>query len=161
MEIERKFLVKEMPDLDNLKPIGYERYYLSEDESSIVRIQKKGDKYEREIKKSISNLEHEKVKECISEEEFDELKLGRDADGIIREGYQLSSNPDISLKIYRGRFEGLVRVEVEFSSREDAEAFVPLAWMGTEITTSPLGADARLSHLNKEEFLNLLANFGV
>ena len=156
MEIERKFLVKEIPDLSGIRPISYERYYLSTDESSVVRIQKRGDKYEYETKKNISHLEYEKTKRLISGAEFEALKQVKASEGIMRDGYQISSKPDISIKIYHGRFEGLVRAEVEFSSREEAEAYIPAVWMGIEITHSPLGVDARLLHLSKEEFLSLL-----
>lgn len=156
MEIERKFLVKELPDLSDIKPVRYERYYLNKDGQTVERIQKKGDVYEFETKKTISHLEHDKKKRYISQDEFERLREGKEADGIVRDGYTLSVDPEVSIKIYHERFEGLVRVEVEFSSREAAEAYIPESWMGTEITTSPLGADARLLHLTRDEFLGLL-----
>jgi CYTH domain-containing protein len=156
MEIERKFLIKEMPDLSGIKAVGYERYYIKKDGEAVERIQKKGDSYEYETKRTISHLEHEKEKRRITREEFEELKRGKENEGIIRDGYLLSSNPDVSIKIYHGRFEGLSRVEVEFSSKEEAEKYVPQSWMGTEITVSPLGADSRLLHLSRDEFLSLL-----
>jgi|GEM_PF-1725678 len=40
-EIERKFLIKEMPNLENLKPTYYERYFLFRSEKIEIRIQKK------------------------------------------------------------------------------------------------------------------------
>lgn len=156
MEIERKFLVKELPDLSDIKPVRYERYYLNKDGPSVERIQKKGDRYEFESKKTISPLEHDKQKRYINQDEFEHLRKGKEADGIVRDGYMLSTNPEVSIKIYHDRFEGFVRAEVEFSSKEAAEAYVPESWMGAEITTSPLGADARLLHLTKDEFLSLL-----
>jgi adenylate cyclase len=156
MEIERKFLVKELPDLSDIKPVRYERYYLNKDGQSVERIQKKGDRYEFETKKTISPLEHEKQKRYISQDEFEQLREGKEADGIVRDGYMLSANPEVSIKIYHGRFEGLVRAEVEFSSKEEAGVYVPENWMGTEITTSPLGADARLLHITRDEFPSLL-----
>lgn len=156
MEIERKFLVKELPDLSGIKPIRYERYYLNKEDRLVERIQKKGDRYELETKKTISHLEHDKQKRYISQEEFESLRKGRESEGINRDGYAVSFAPDISIKVYHDRFEGLVRAEVEFDSKEEAEAYLPERWMGTEITTSPLGADARLLHLSKDEFLSLL-----
>lgn len=156
MEIERKFLVKELPDLSGIAPIRYERYYITKDGPLVERIQKKGDKYEFESKKTISPLEHDKNKRYITQEEFEHLRRGKEEEGIIRDGYLLSENPEVSVKIYHGRLEGLARAEVEFSSKEEAEAYIPESWMGEEITTSPLGADARLLHLSSQEFASLL-----
>ena len=157
MEIERKFLVKDLPDISGIQPIVYERYYLKSEGDTVVRIQKKNNKYEYETKKTISDLEHEKNKHAIAESEFEDLKVGNDANEIIRESYELSLNPNVSIKIYHGRFEGLMRVEVEFSTKEEAEKYVPPSWMGEEITTTSLGADAWLLHLSQDEFERLMA----
>src|SRR3989344_9376088 len=111
MEIERKFLINGMPDLSGIKPISYERYYIKKDGETVERIQKKGDSYEYETKRTISHLEHKKEKRRITQKEFAELKRGKEDEGIIRDGYLLSSNPDVSIKIYHGKFDGLARVE--------------------------------------------------
>lgn len=156
MEIERKFLVKSLPDISQIQPIRYERYYLRSDVGTQERIQKKGDKYEREILRTISNLQRTKEKQTITQEEFDELKKGKENEGIIRDSYLLSNNPNTSIKIYQGKYKGLMRAEIEFESEEEAKAYMPELWMGNEITHSPLGQDARLLHLTQDEFKNLL-----
>jgi CYTH domain-containing protein len=69
-EIERKFLVKERPNLDNIEPIKYERYFLRDIDNKQVRIQRKGDKYELEKKTKIDDFEYEKEKSIITENEF-------------------------------------------------------------------------------------------
>lgn len=153
MEIERKFFIKEMPDVSKMTPIRYERYYLRRDVDVEERIQKKGDKFEYEIKKKISDLERTKDKRQISEEEFYRLKPVS-GEVIIRDSYKLSNS--VSIKIYHGRFEGLRRAEVEFDSKEDALAYTPESWMGEEITTTPLGKDSLLLGLSQQEFLDLL-----
>lgn len=160
MEIERKFLVKEIPNLEGIKSIPYERYFVKIDPESQERIQKKGDSYEYEIKRVVPGVgnvsQHLKEKRTINKEEFDNLKEGKENEGIIREGFNISSNPDVSIKIYHGRFEGLVRAEVEFENSEEAEKYIPESWMGEEITNYPLGMDSRLLHLSREEFNSLL-----
>lgn len=160
MEIERKFLIKEMPKLEGIKSIPYERYFIKIEPEYQERIQKKGDVYEYEIKKAVHGAgnisKHQKEKRYISKEEFENLKQGKENEGVIREGFNISSNPDVSIKIYHGRFEGLVRAEVEFDSVEEASSYVPEAWMGEEITHSPLGMDSRLLYLTEEEFGDLL-----
>ncbi|MFH1399401.1 MAG: hypothetical protein ABIG95_04805 [Candidatus Woesearchaeota archaeon] len=91
----------------------------------------------------------------ISKEEFEKLKR-ISTKAIIRDSYLFSDNPNISIKIYHGNYEGLVRAEVEFLSEKEARAFEPLEWMGEEITESDLGKDARLVKLGKHEFRELL-----
>ena len=46
--------------------------------------------------------------------------------------------------------------EVEFDSVEEMEKFTPLSWMGTEVTETALGKDARLVDLDEEHFKSLL-----
>lgn len=154
-EIERKFLVVTMPDLSGQEPIRYERYYLNRSDNVEERIQKKGDVYEYEKKEKISDLEHTKETHPISEEEFESLKT-RASEAIIRDGYMISKNPDITIKIYHGKHEGLVRAEVEFGSLEEAQAFTPPTWMGKEITGTPLGKDSGLLDLSEEQFKEML-----
>ncbi len=154
-EIERKFFVATMPDLSGKEPIPYERYYLRREGGVEERIQKKGDAYEYERKEKISDLQHKKETRAISQEEFESLRLGV-GDAIIRDGYMISNNPDITIKIYHGKHEGLVRAEVEFDSLEEAQAFVPPEWLGKEITGTPLGKDSGLLDLNEEQFKEML-----
>ncbi|MEN9921948.1 MAG: hypothetical protein RL097_224 [Candidatus Parcubacteria bacterium] len=153
MEIERKFLIKAMPDLLGITPVRYERYYLKREAGVEERIQKKGTKFEHEKKTLISTLERTREKREISEEEF--LRLKKEAgEAIVRDGYGLGNNT--SIKIYHGRFEGLLRVEIEFATKEDALAYKPEQWMGDEITASPLGRDSTLLDLSESEFLSLV-----
>lgn len=154
-EIERKFLVKEMPDLTGLKPLHYERYFIQRGLDVEERVQKKGNIFEREKKVTISSVESKKEKEIISENVYNELKE-RALDAIIRDAYLLQMSPNVSLKIYGGRFNGLVRAEVEFTSIEEANAFIPFAWMGKEITDSPLGRDSKLIDLAENQFQELI-----
>jgi len=73
-EIERKFLIKEMPDLSSYESVFYERYYIYKDGNIELRIQKKGEKYEIERKEIVNKLKAEKTKLMISESEFEKLK---------------------------------------------------------------------------------------
>ncbi len=154
-EIERKFLIKEMPDISNLKSLSYERYFLFRNPSVEIRIQKKGDKYEFERKTTESNLSAKKYKFELTKEEFEKLKK-QSNESIIRESYKISETPEITIKIYQGKFEGLKRIEVEFSDEKEAQEFHPLEWFGKEITNSSLGRDSKLIDLSDEEIKNFL-----
>lgn len=154
-EIERKFLISKMPDLSNFEPVMYERYYVYRDGKIEMRVQKKGTQYEIERKEMVNTLKAIKTKMVISKPEFETLKkLGTEA--IIREGYFISSNPDVSIKIYHGRHEGLNKIEVEFKSEEEAKAFQIPDWYGEEITDSIVSRDSKLLDLTEEEIKNFL-----
>lgn len=159
MEIERKFLVKSLPDFGDQKSVWYERYYLERGNGVEKRIQKKGDKYEFEELNEISELTRNKVKKEITEAEF--VRLKADAkESIIRESYLLADSiPEISVKIYHDKFEGLIRAEIEFDSEEEAINFKQPSWFGVEITNTPLGRDSRLLDLTTEEFSKLLKDY--
>ena len=154
-EIERKFLIKRMPDLSNFESVIYERYYIYRSDIVEMRVQKKGEKFEIERKEMVSGLSAEKTKLVISEPEFEKLKqLGSEA--ILREGFFISSKPDVSIKIYHGKHEGLKKIEVEFGSEDEARAFQIPDWYGAEITDSIVSRDSKLLDLSEEEFKNFL-----
>jgi len=154
-EIERKFLVKEMPNLDGFKPLSYERYFLFKNRFVEIRVQKRGDIYEFERKENQNNLSTKKIKFEISRDEF--LKLKENSVNFIRrKSYIISKNPSITIKVYDEKHCDLRRIEVEFDSELDAEKFVPLKWFGKKITNSKLGRDSKLIDLSKEEILDLI-----
>lgn len=155
-EIERKFLVKKLPYLSDKTKQSYERYYLCRGNGVDIRIQKRNDVYELERKSETPNLGRETQKFEITKEEFEVLKR-YSSEAIMRESYLISESPEITIKIYHGRFEGLVRAEVEFNSVNEDKTFTPLEWMGEEITDTPLGRDSRLLGLSDKEFKDLLS----
>lgn len=154
-EIERKFFVRKMPDLSGIKPLHYERYFLKRENGVEERISKVNDKYIYERKTEVSELEREREKKEISEQEFNQLKE-KASEAIIRDRYEISSNPEITIQVYQGRFEGLIRAEVEFETEEEAKFFTPLPWMGKEMTSLPIARDSKLLDLNNEEFQECL-----
>lgn len=163
-EIERKFLVKDNSPIDKIdsrKFTRYERYYLVNDAGLEVRIQKKGTKCEFEVKLGTSSLTRKGEKYEITDAQFEVLKTKAIGEGIIRDGCIAfkGMNPPISVKIYHGKFEGLMRAEVEFESEEAAQKFNPPAWCGKEITDTDLGRDSRLLKLSKEDFDKLLSQY--
>lgn len=154
-EIERKFLLKSLPNLDLLEWIHYERYFIFINDKVEIRIQKKWEKFEFERKEKENIVSYNKEKFEISKEEFDFFKMMA-TESIIRDSFSISKTPNISIKIYHWKFEGLVRVEVEFENKKQAENFIPLEWFWNEITDSPLWKDSTLLNLSQKEFLKLI-----
>ena len=155
-EIERKFLVKRIPNLSGKTKQSFERYYLYRGVGVDARIQKVKDRFEFERKSLNTRLGSGIQKFEITRKEFDTLKK-HSGGAIIRDSYLISENPEVTIKIYHERFEGLIRAEVEFASEEDAQRFTPPDWMGKEITDTPLGRDSRLLDLADKEFKELLS----
>lgn len=155
-EIERKFLVKTMPDLACIKPEKFERYFIFKRGNAELRIQRRDNVYELERKETLNNLKAVKSVLTITKAEFEKLKQLQIGSAIIRDSYNLSSNPDISIKIYHGDYEGLKRVEVEFHSETDAKSFKAPDWFGKEITGWPVSRDSGLLDITREQLLDLI-----
>lgn len=158
--IERKFLIKRLPNISNLTPLHYERYILPLISSKERRIQHIDNQYELDEVEIITTgpvLIRKLVKRIINYKEFKEL-AEQSIGEINRDSYLLSKNPNLTLKIYEGLYKGLVRVEVKFESEEEAKSFKPLDWFGLEITELSLGRDSQLVRLSQEDFKRLLSN---
>lgn len=157
LEIEKKYLIRKMPNLDKFSKLEYERYFISDDPKNQVRVQRKNDIYEIEKKIEIASNEYKKEKKKITKAEFD--KLITDCNNVIkRDSYLICESPNITIKIYHGKYEGLARVEVEFLSRDELENFEVPDWFGREITNDDIGMDARLIKLSRDEFLKKILN---
>jgi len=142
--LTRRFIINSLHNLNLSDPIRYERYYINDK----LRIQKKDNKYQKEILDDYNNI-IEKVD--IAEIEFLNLKKNSNSE-IIRDSYLFLEDNRISIKRYLGKYLGLYRVEVTFYSLNEEKEFIKEKWMGQEITNSPLAFDKYLSKLSDNEF---------
>lgn len=134
IEIERKFLVKEFPDnLNSYEKIDMTQGYLNTD--PVVRIRKENDDYVLTYK-GRGLLLHSEYNLPLNKEAFEHLL--KKCDGIIisksRYKIPLSGKLIAELDIFSEDLEGLTLIEVEFSSVEEADAFIPPAWFGADVT---------------------------
>lgn len=153
MEIERKFLIKNLPDIEQTAGVHYERHFLFIGNDAEIRIQKKGEVYELERKGRNNSISNEKIKLPLTKEEYDYLKKFCSL-SLERTSYFLDEHT--SIKVYHGTFSGLLRAEFEFASVSDANEFLKPEWCGSEITQSELGRDSKLIQLSEAAFKNLL-----
>ena len=157
-EIERKFIINNLPKLNLENKLIYKRYFIYSNEGVEIRIQQKGNQFELERKEKVTNLVSKKDKIIISNGEFEFFKSIVIKE-IIRDGYIIYENDvKIDLKVYHGNFEGLIRAEVEFATEEEAQNFLIPKWFDKEITDSPLGRDSKLVDLSINEFNKILGN---
>ena len=145
MEIERKFLVKELPDnLDSYEQKRISQGYLCT--NPVLRIRRSNEDYFLTYKSHglIAREEHEFG---IPQEAFEHLL--RKVDGTlidkIRYLIPLEDGHVAELDIFQGTLAPLRLVEVEFESLEDAENFVAPEWFGDDVSDSGKYHNSNLS----------------
>jgi CYTH domain-containing protein/CHAD domain-containing protein len=133
-EIERKFLVAEMPRPES-GGRAIEQGYLALDERGEVRLRRIGG--ERRLTAKVgAGLEREEVEVPIDPASFEELwplTAGRRV-RKVRHVVPLAEELSAEIDVYGGALLGLLTVEVEFDSRAAARSFSPPDWFGEELT---------------------------
>ena len=121
MEIERKFLVKEMPDLKQYSFHCMEQGYLNTD--PVVRVRKEYDNYYLTYKGK-GLLAREEYNLPLNENGY--YHLVEKADGVIirKKRYLIPFKKYIiELDVFEEPYENLIIAEVEFESEEEANEF--------------------------------------
>ena len=134
MEIERKFLIEELPE-DLILPAGteFEQGYLCT--GPVVRIRREGDAYWLTIK-SQGMMIREEYNIPMSADAYYHLLPKVDHSLIHKTRFRipLDETHTIELDQFHGVLAPLLMAEVEFTSPEDAEDFIPPHWFGREVT---------------------------
>jgi CYTH domain-containing protein len=141
MEIERKFLIKDLPfSLSDFKHREIIQAYLTEigahPERRIRKVTDSGvSKYFLTEKEGSGMVREERERE-ISAEEYSALRKNIIASDITKKRYFIPINGSLTveLDIYGGSLSGLAVAEVEFGSAEEAMSFEIPNWFGAEIT---------------------------
>ncbi len=132
MEIERKYLIKELPDLTKYRFVAIEQGYLNT--KPVVRIRKKDNQYILTYKGS-GLLAHEEIEAQLTADAYYHLLEKIDGHPITKKRYLIPLDPyTIELDVFEGHMDGLIMAEVEFPTIEEAEAFIPPEWFGEEVT---------------------------
>lgn len=145
MEIERKFLVANLPDhLDRFPHSHLEQGYLSV--SPALRIRRHDDKYIFTFKNG-DGLSREEFEAPLTEESFLHLKTKTDGNWIEKTRYFIPAEGGltIELDVFHGSLAPLVYAEVEFPSEAAANAFIPPVWFGKDVTLLPEYQNSALS----------------
>lgn len=133
MEIERKFLVKELPNLNSYPHKKVVQGYISTD--PVIRIRQMNDTYCVCVK-SQGHMIREEFEMSITKEQCDALWAKVENAPIEKTRYFIPIENDLTaeLDLYKGPLHGLLTVEVEFPSPSDASNFTPPSWFGEDIT---------------------------
>jgi len=146
-EIERKFLVKWLPDnLKRSRSFVIEQGYLaSESAGRQVRLRKTGRSASLTFKvRRGTHREEREIK--LSPKQFAALWPGTTGRRLRKVRYEIPwENVLIELDIYRGRHAGLVVAEVEFPDRARYRRFKAPWWFGREVTGEKRYSNVRLA----------------
>jgi CYTH domain-containing protein len=146
MEIERKYLIEQLPE-------GYEAFPCQDMEQAylctepVVRIRRAGEDYYLTYKGK-GLLVREEYNLPLTKEAYEHLLTK--ADGIIltKRRYRIpieGTDLTIEMDIFSGRYEGLILAEVEFPDEASAMQFTPPEWFGRDVTFSGEYQNSRLS----------------
>ena len=150
MEIERKYLVKKLPqDFASYPKQKISQGYLNT--QPVVRIRRSNEDYYLTYKGD-GLMAREEYNLPLTVDAYTHLLKKADGNIITKTRYLIplqnnNLNKDllIELDVFEGKFEGLYLAEVEFSSEEDADAFAPPDWFGEDVTLDGTYHNSRMS----------------
>ena len=148
LEIERKYLIKNLPD--NLS--DYECHTLIQgylNTSPVVRVRKEDDSYYLTYKGS-GLLAREEYNLPLDEHSFLHLIGKADGNVISKQRYKIPYAVSekmftIELDVFDAPFAPLVIAEVEFTDENEANAFISPDWFDKEVTYDPEYHNSNLS----------------
>ncbi|MGN1165695.1 MAG: CYTH domain-containing protein [Lachnospiraceae bacterium] len=136
MEIERKYLIKKLPDNITSFPFRIiEQGYLNT--SPVIRIRKDNDRYELTYK-SGGLMIREEYNLPLDQISYEHLCHKIDGRMIKKKRYMipLSETLTIELDVFQEDLAPLIIAEVEFPDEASALSFTPPDWFGEDVTFS-------------------------
>jgi CYTH domain-containing protein len=158
MEIEQKFLVKYLPEnLHQYECHRIEQAYLCS--GITIRIRKIDEQYiftykKPQISKNLVNI-NEEIELYLDQKSYDHLSLKKDGFIVKKRRYiiPLQLGLKAELDIFEDRLNGLVIVEVEFSSEKEIFSFAKPDWFGENVSKRQEYTNSYLSGVeNWQEF---------
>lgn len=146
MEIERKFLINQIPfALDGYTKRKIEQAYLCTE--PVVRVRRDNDDYYLTYK-SKGFIAREEYNLPLTAEAYSHLLAKHDGLVITKTRYEIPEKDGltIELDIFEGEYDGLVLAEVEFESEEHAAAYTPPEWFGEDVSNSSKYHNSTLSY---------------
>lgn len=155
-EIERKYLIRNMPDLSLYESKKLMQGYLCTDPT--VRVRKEDDEYYMTYKRKGGDnpAAKEEYNLFLSKEAFEKLIKKSDGNIISKTRYLIpigtssrGNNLVAELDVFDAPFAPLKFIEVEFQSISEMNEFIPPEWFGEDVTDNP---DYYNSNMSKKEF---------
>jgi adenylate cyclase len=141
VEIERKFLVADPPELAESDSEPVEQGYLATGAGGEVRLRRIGDAHRLTVKLG-AGIARDEAEIDLTREQFEALWPLTEGRRLRKRRYAIrEGDAEIELDVFEGPHRGLAIAEVEFDSEPDARRFRPPTWFGDEVT----GDDAYLN----------------
>ena len=150
VEIERKYLVKELPfSLDYFDVRIIEQGYLCN--APVVRIRRDNNKYELTYK-SGGLMKRREENLPLNKEAYEHLVSKVDGRLIQKKRYMIpldgvNTGLTVELDVFEGDLAPLILAEVEFQDEKTANSFVAPDWFGEDMTFCGLYHNSYLSKL--------------
>lgn len=155
MEIERKYLVSALPEgLQERQHTDIEQCYLST--SPVMRIRQLGEDvsvftFKRRRSNDVGAISNVEIEFPIPADKYKELREERVSGLVKKTRYYIPlGSLTAELDVFHGGHEGLKMVEVEFPTLEEADAFVPPAWFGREVSEDRRYSNEALAVMSQE-----------
>jgi CYTH domain-containing protein len=136
-EIERKFLVKDLPaDLDRHPCAPITQGYLPVENGGFqIRLRREAAKRLLTIKCGHGRARFE-AEFAVPKKDFDSLWELTGGRRIAKKRYRIPAAGGflVQLDVYQGKHRGLATAEVEFDSKKQSVRFRPPPWFGREVT---------------------------
>jgi adenylate cyclase len=146
-EIERKFLVKDLPaDLEKYPSRAIEQGYLAaKRDGTQVRLRRAGPVWSLTVKRGDGLARHEWEIE-VTQSQFDVLWPATQGRRLRKTRYDVPFGTfTIEVDIYEGSNAGLIVAEVEFGDEEECHRFEPPNWVGRDVSGKPRYSNVRLA----------------
>ena len=164
MEIERKFLIKDINklQLDDYVSKQIIQDYLYVDKLTAIRkrkiIENNQTRYIYTIKTEKSGYSVNEIEKEITKEVYDNLTVNNNFNQIDKIRYIIpyKDNLKIELDVFRGTFSGIIFAEIEFRNEEQANNIELPKWFGKEISNKI--TNSMMASMKKEKIMNILNN---
>jgi adenylate cyclase len=135
VEVERKWLVRDLPDLSGYQGKNVIQGYIAVSaDGTEVRLRQTDEQFFQTVK-SEGGLVRDEIEVELSKEQFETLWRATDGRRLEKTRYKLPwAGKQVEIDVYHGSLTGLIVAEVEFPSDEEAAQFVPPPWFGLEVT---------------------------
>ena len=134
MEIERKYLLKTLPDLKTYEFHKIEQAYLCT--SPVVRVRREDETYYMTYKGG-GMMAREEYNLPLNQESYQHLKEKADGNVIGKTRYLIPLKKEglvAEVDVFDPPFAPLILAEVEFETEEQANAFEAPEWFGEDVT---------------------------
>lgn len=145
MEIERKFLTKNIPfDITAYPYKQISQAYISF--SPTIRIRQSDDAYILTVKGK-GHLAREEFELPLTKADYDRLFLKTEGTPVVKKRYlvPVEGGYTAEVDLYEGELTGLMTTEVEFPSMEAAEGFAAPDWFGKDVSEEKAYKNTSLS----------------